>query len=66
MFGPYLITAFLDDLLIVTNSYSQAKLLTMAVLQLFNLLSLMYHEKKCQLEPKTALDHLGFKLVINK
>lgn len=62
--GDFFVTAFLDDLLALANSYENAKLLCDAILQLFKVLALLFHPNKCQLRPVQELDHLGFKLDI--
>lgn len=65
-FGEYLASAFLDDLIMIGTAFERTMLLTQAVKQLFSLLSLLFHEKKCELIPVKVLEHLGFKLLIDK
>ena len=65
-FGNYLVTAFLDDLLLIGATVHRTALVTSAVVDLFKRLALLYHEEKCNLEPKTEIEHLGFRLIVNK
>ena len=65
-FGDYLVTAFLDDLLLVGVTWHRTSVLTSAVLDLFKRLALLFHDKKCNLEPTEEIEHLGYKLIVNK
>lgn len=65
-FGDYLVTAFLDDMLAIATSYTCTKLLSIAMVDTLRKLGLFFHVHKCVLEPTEIIEHLGFKLIINK
>ena len=51
---------FLDDILGIASTENSTRLLAAGIMQLVQKLALLVHPCKCDLEPTTQLNYLGF------